>query len=80
MVKFWTNASNTQLYKDWIGGVTQGLILKGGLYNNTPLNKFLDTELADIGAMQKFVNVGLANVLTGVWTDFDLKSDFISVM
>lgn len=30
--------------------------------------------------MQRFVNVGLADVLTGVWTDFDLKSDFITIM
>jgi len=44
------------------------------------LNKFLDTELADIGALQRFVNVGLANVLTGVWTDFDLSTDFMNVM
>jgi hypothetical protein len=80
MIKYWTDASNTQMYKDWIGGITQGLLLKGGLYNNKPLNQFITTELADIGAMQRFVNVGLANVLTGVWTDFDLTKDFITVM
>jgi len=51
MIKYWTDASNTPQYKDWIGGLTQGLLLKGGLYNNKPLNTFIDTELADIGAM-----------------------------
>lgn len=80
MVKFWTDASNTKMYKDWVGGITQGLLLQGGLYNDKPLYNFLDDNLADIGAMQKFVNVGLANVLSGVWVDFDLTKDFMSVM
>ena len=37
MIKFWQNASNTKLYKDWLGGVAEGLTMKGGLYNNALL-------------------------------------------
>jgi hypothetical protein len=42
MITFWKNASNSNLYKDWLGGVTQGLLIEGGLYNNKPLDNFLD--------------------------------------
>jgi len=30
--------------------------------------------------MQRYVNVGLANVLTGEWTDFNLTTDFMTIM
>ena len=56
------------------------MLLKGGLYNNKPLNEFIDNELGSIGAMQRTVSVGLANVLTGVWTDFDLSENFLTIM
>jgi hypothetical protein len=49
MVSFWENAADSKLYKDWLGGLVQGLTLKGGLYNNDPLAAFLQSELADIG-------------------------------
>jgi len=38
MIRFWDDASNSDLYKDWLGGVTEGLLIKGGLYNNKNLN------------------------------------------
>ena len=38
---FWTAASNTTLYKDWVGGIIDGLILHGGLYNSEPLKTFI---------------------------------------
>jgi predicted acylesterase/phospholipase RssA len=37
MIQFWVNASNTDLYHDWLGGLGEGFALKGGLYNNKPL-------------------------------------------
>lgn len=37
MQEFWLEASNTTLYKDWRGGVTEGLMFKGGLYDSSPL-------------------------------------------
>lgn len=37
MEQFWTDASATPLYKDWLGGITEGFLMKGGLYNSSPL-------------------------------------------
>ena len=70
MQTFWDNSANTRLYKEWPGGVTEGLLVKGGLYNNKPLYNFLATELTDILPNQRFVDVGLTNVLDGTYKDF----------
>lgn len=51
-------------------GLIEGLMFKGGLYNNKPLLNFLTTEMADITPNQRFIDVGLTNLLTGVYTDF----------
>lgn len=70
MITFWENASNSALYKDWLGGVAQGLLMEGGLYNDKPLKKFLESELVDITGTQRFVDVGITNVLTGNYDGF----------
>lgn len=57
----------SKLYKDWALGIVQGLTVEAGLYNDKLLEKFLETELADIGKMQKFADVGITNVLTGAF-------------
>ena len=65
MITFWQNSSNSKLFKDWLGGIVQGLTLEGGLYNNTLLKAFLTHELADISSMNRFVDIGITDVLTG---------------
>jgi hypothetical protein len=70
MQSFWDNSANTKLWKDWAGGLAEGLLVKGGLYNNKPLLNFLTTEMADIFPNQRFVDVGLTDVLTGQYQDF----------
>lgn len=65
IITFWQNSANSKLYKDWLGGIVEGLTIKGGLYNDALLKSFLTTELADIGQMQRFVDVGLTDVLNG---------------
>jgi len=50
MIKFWEHASTNTLYKDWIGGIYVGISLRGGLYNNSPMTKFLKNELKDISS------------------------------
>ena len=70
MVTFWENASNAKLYQDWIGGIVTGLLYKGGLYNDAPTMDFLQTELTDISPTQRWVDVGLTDVLKGQYVDF----------
>lgn len=70
MVTFWQNASNTKLYKDWLGGIAEGLLLKGGLYNDAAALDFLKGELADITPSNRWIDIGLTDVLKGKYTDF----------
>ena len=37
MISYWQNASNSKLYKDWLGGIVQGFAVEGGLYNDALL-------------------------------------------
>ena len=75
MITYWQNASNSRLYKDWLGGIVEGLTVKGGVYNDALLSSFLATELADIGEMQRYVDIGITNILTGV---FDENTDSLN--
>jgi hypothetical protein len=70
MKTFWDNSGNNALYKDWPGGVTEGLLFKGGLYNDKPLLNFLASEMADIAPAQRYVDVGLTDVLSGMYTNY----------
>jgi hypothetical protein len=82
MHTFWQNTSNNKLYKDWIGGLVEGLTIKAGLYNDKLLGEFLATELADIGPMQRFTDVGITDVVNGVYVDNieTLDTNLVDVM
>ena len=70
MKTFWDNSANTKLYKDWVGGLAEGLLLKGGLWNDKGVLDFLKTEMADISATNRWIDVGLTDVLKGTYVDF----------
>jgi len=74
MQRFWVNASQTPLYKDWKGGVVDGLLFKGGLYDSSPLRAFLEAEFSGSSPSTRHVNVGLVDVLTGDYRDFSEKT------
>jgi predicted acylesterase/phospholipase RssA len=70
MKTFWENSANTKLYKDWLGGLAEGLLLKGGLWNDAPALDFLKSELADITPTNRWIDVGLTDVLKGTYVDY----------
>ena len=86
MIKFWEDASNSELYKNWIGGIAEGLLVKGGLYNDAELLDFLksDSGLNDITPNQRWIDIGITDVLKGTYKDMhseDLTGDdFYNVM
>lgn len=83
MVNFWQHASSSELYKDWLGGVAEGVLLKEGLFNNAPLEQFLTEELADIASMQRSVHIGLTDVLAGtfeVQVEENLNDNLLDIM
>lgn len=70
MKAFWENSGNATLFKEWPGGVVEGLVMKGGLYNDKPLLNFLTNEVKDIVPNQRFVNVGLTDALTATYQNY----------
>lgn len=44
MITFWQNSTTSTLYKDWLGGVVEGLTIKAGLYND---QKYLPTFIKE---------------------------------
>lgn len=70
MKTFWENSADTKLYKDWLGGLAEGLLLKGGLWNDANTLDFIRGEMADMTPNQRWIDVGLTDVLKGSYTDF----------
>lgn len=81
MELFWQNAGSSELYKNWLGGIAEGLLIKGGLYNDNELKAFLKSEqgLSDMTSPNKrFIDIGLTDVLKGTYKDMlsaDLTGD-----
>jgi len=71
MQQFWIDASNNELYKSWVGGISRGLFFEGGLYNSAPLEDFLKKEFYDVN-VQRDINMGITNMNDG---SFDAFSD-----
>mmetsp|Transcript_14016 Transcript_14016/g.23813 ORF Transcript_14016/g.23813 Transcript_14016/m.23813 type:complete len:303 (-) Transcript_14016:62-970(-) len=73
MMQFWTDATHTKLYKDWIGGVARGLFFEGGLYNSAPMENFLKSEFDNV-SMNRKLDLGIVDVLDGSYVDFSDKN------
>lgn len=73
MKTFWDNSANTKLYKDWMGGLAEGLLLKGGLWNDAPTLDFLKNELKDVTPGNRWVDIGLTDVLKGTYVDYSAE-------
>ena len=72
MKSFWdaTGTDNNKLYKDWLLGLPEGLLSKGGLWNDKAVLDFLKTELSDVTPNKRWIDVGLTDVLKGTYQDF----------
>lgn len=73
METFWRDASNSKLYKDWLGGIARGLFFEGGLYNSAPLEDFLAKEFTNVEIKRK-LDIGIVDVLDGSYRDFSDKN------
>ena len=71
MKTFWENSANTKMYKDWMGSVAEGLLMKGGLWNDEPTLDFLKSELTDVSPTNRWIDIGLTDVLKGAYEEFE---------
>jgi len=70
MKAMWDSSATTKLYKDWLGGLAQGLLLKGGLWNDKAILDWVSTQMADVSPTQRFIDIGLTDVLSGTYVDY----------
>jgi hypothetical protein len=72
------------LYEDWLGGIVEGFLMKGGLYSSRPLKGFLKDEFTS-ASIQRALNVGIVDLLAGQYVDFNeakltRNADLVDVM
>lgn len=73
MEKFWKDATQNTLYKNWFGGIARGLFFEGGLYNSAPMEDFLKKEFAGV-AIHRDMDIGIVDVIDGSYKDFSEKN------
>ena len=77
MKEFWLGTANEAMYEDWLGGLLEGLLVEGGLYNDAKLRDYIKKEFKDISVKREF-DLGLTNLLSGrydSYTNKDLSSE-----
>jgi predicted patatin/cPLA2 family phospholipase len=78
LVDFWLNLKTSDVYKQWPGGIVQGLLFEPSIYNTAPGQKMLRSYLTK--KAQRFVALGATNVDTALYKSFhnfhsDLEAD-----
>jgi predicted acylesterase/phospholipase RssA len=73
MEQFWKDATNSKLYKGWLGGIARGLFFEGGLYNSAPMETFLKGEFTGVN-VQRALDIGIVDVIDGSYVDFSEKN------
>ena len=66
----WLNASSYSIYKNWPGGIVEGLFFESGLYNNAPLRDTLH-ELYKDRTIKRHLEIGATNLLNASFTTFE---------
>lgn len=69
MQQFWVDATNNKLYKNWLGGIAQGLLFEAGLYNSAPMQDFLKKEFTQT-TVSRGLNLGITDIKDGSYKAF----------
>lgn len=68
LLSVWKNAKSITAYKNWWFGAAQGAIFKGGLYDNSPWQTFLQKTLKGRGS-DRLMTLGAVSVANGDYID-----------
>lgn len=72
MKKFWEGTATQDMYEEWLGGLLDGLLIEGGLYDDTKLKNYIKSELKGVTAKRE-IDLGLVNLLSGKYEDMTKK-------
>ena len=68
----WNNTAKMTVYQNWMGFQVQGILFKGGIWDNSPWETFLKNTINGRNA-SKALTLGAVNVATGEYTDLTEK-------
>jgi predicted acylesterase/phospholipase RssA len=60
LADFWLNLDSSNLYKQWPGGIAQGLLIEPSIYNTAPSKDFFESILTE--KPKRFISVGATDV------------------
>lgn len=69
LIDFWVNLKPSDIYKEWLGGLVQGMLMEPSLYNTKPGKEYLKTRLANVP--QRYLSVGTTNLDHATYRSFD---------
>ena len=78
----WLNASKLNIYKNWPGGVVEGLFFKTGLYDSTPLRETYRAIYRGRELKRK-LDIGTTNLFNGTLTNFEMsvsEEEFLDIL
>ena len=75
MVEFlsnqWQTLTNGDVYKDWSGGLVNGVLFHSGVYDNSPLQSYLDRIFKEKGGPKRKMVVSAVDVNSGSYVLFN---------
>lgn len=69
IINFWLTIKASDVYKNWIGGVVQGLLFESSIYNTEHGEQYLRSHFTQ--PPQRYVAIGTANANTGAFKVFN---------
>lgn len=76
LLNFWLTIKASDVYKDWEGGVIQGLLFEPSMYNTGPGMEYLKTHITQ--APQRYIGIGTANANNGGFKVFNNFNETLS--
>lgn len=69
LTELWRKITKDDVYKNYLGGIVQGLVSESSLYKTDPLKAFLTKQLNR--KQERLLSIGATNANTGAFTRFN---------
>jgi len=69
LLDFWLNLQAKDIYKQWLGGIVQGLLLEPSIYNTEPAEAFFKATFSQIP--KRFISLGATDIDTAEYHTFN---------
>ena len=67
----WKNLKTSDVWKNWTLSIAEGLTIKGGMLDNSPLLAYMENLISQYTKYERRVSIGAGNVNNGEFQVFD---------